>query len=85
MSELSEEDVHTPEEIDAEEQKRFEEGCLRFLIVYLISYVLVGIACTIFGTMIGQWWPAVIGWGWPLFLTVALFLGASLGLWSEKQ
>lgn len=81
---LPEEDLPQPEEIDAEEQARFKQGCLRFAVVYILSYIAVGIASTIFSVMSGTYWW-VLGWGWPVFLTLVMMIGVSLGVWSEKQ
>lgn len=77
------EEVSTPDEDDTI-QKAFEQGCLRFVIVYLIAYVAIGIASTVFSVSTGtHWW--VLGWGWPLFIMLALMVGASLGAWSDRR
>lgn len=80
MSTLPEEDVPQPDELDAEDQERFEQGCMRVLAGYLILYVAGGVATTVWSLSTGSGWPAFVGWTWPLWATVIVF---GLSSWKE--
>lgn len=77
-------DLPQPVEFDSEEQKRFEQGCGRLVVIYLLCYVIIGLATTVFSVATGtHWW--VLGWGWPFIITMAMVIGVSLGAWGDKQ
>lgn len=58
------------------EERRFEEGCYRIFVVYIVVYLLIGVASTVFSVITGtHWWVA--GWLWPFAVTiVAVSIGA---------
>lgn len=76
----------TPDEIDADDpdQKAFEDTLVRALIVYLLSYVAVGIAVTWFSISTGShWW--ILGWGWPALLMFGIWLGSTVEAWRDSE
>lgn len=84
MTEIHPDELPLPEEIDAIEQARFEQGCFRIAVVYVLAYLTIGVAVTVLSVASGtHWW--ILGWGWPYILTLAMIVGVSLGAWGDKQ
>ena len=61
------------ESITAEEQAGFEQMLVRLFVVYLIVYVLVGIATSVIGAILGNGWIPFLGWTWPFWVTIIMF------------
>ena len=57
----------------------FAAGCARFLVVYLICYVALGIASSIAGAVFDSGWLPFFGWSWPLWATIIILGVGAVG------
>jgi fatty acid desaturase len=84
VTEIHPDELPLPKEIDDIEQARFEQGCFRIAALYILVYLIIGIAVTVLSVATGtHWW--VLGWGWPHILILTIIIGISLGAWGDKQ